>query len=276
MNRALAVADEMAEFEARANYYLNAPEEFRQELRLDARRVGSLLVMMIPGIDSEFFNRIVGFGLREPATETMIDDAVAVLHKTGCRNFTIQVSPAAEPEQIGEWLLARGFTAVKPTAKLHRGDRAWPDHSTTLRVEAIGEDHASAFADLILTIFHMPAVLHPLMKGSVGQPNWRHYLAFDGFQAVAAGALYMHGDTGWIGFGCTLESHRRHGAHQAIMARRINDGRARGCRRFVTETNQDLPESPNPAFRNLIHAGFDLSYLRPNFVFRSPAAPKGN
>jgi hypothetical protein len=50
------------------------------------------------------------------------------------------------------------------------------------------------------------------------------------------------------------------------MARRIEDGRALGCRWFVTETGEDAPARPNPSFRNMIRAGFRLAYHRVNFM----------
>ena len=39
-----------------------------------------------------------------------------------------------------------------------------------------------------------------------------------------------------------------------------------GCRWFVTETGEDLPDRPNPSFRNMMRAGFHVAYHRPNFM----------
>ena len=50
------------------------------------------------------------------------------------------------------------------------------------------------------------------------------------------------------------------------MARRIEDGRALGCRWFVTETGEDTPERPNPSFRNMLRSGFALGYHRANYM----------
>jgi hypothetical protein len=50
------------------------------------------------------------------------------------------------------------------------------------------------------------------------------------------------------------------------MARRLVDGAEEGCRWFVTETGEDLPERPNSSFRNMVRAGFQIAYKRPNFM----------
>jgi hypothetical protein len=38
----------------------------------------------------------------------------------------------------------------------------------------------------------------------------------------------------------------------------------------VTETGEDLPEKPNPSFRNMMRAGFKLAYQRRNYMPPKP------
>ena len=66
----------------------------------------------------------------------------------------------------------------------------------------------------------------------------------------------------------TRPSHRRRGAQGALLARRIRDAADLGCRWLVTETGEDLPERPNPSFRNMLRTGFELAYQRANYLFR--------
>ena len=77
---------------------------------------------------------------------------------------------------------------------------------------------------------------------------------------------HVSADVAWLGFGCTLESHRNRGAQGALFARRIQDGLLLGCKWFVTETGEDTPDSPNPSYRNMLRTGFELAYLRRNYV----------
>jgi hypothetical protein len=50
------------------------------------------------------------------------------------------------------------------------------------------------------------------------------------------------------------------------MARRIHDAVAMGSEWLVTETGEDLPERPNPSFRNMMRAGFLVAYQRRNYL----------
>jgi GNAT superfamily N-acetyltransferase len=90
--------------------------------------------------------------------------------------------------------------------------------------------------------------------------------AWDGETAVAGAALYVLGDAGWLGAASTLPSARGRGAQGALMARRIEDGRAFGCRWFVTETGEETAAHPNPSLRNMMRAGFRVAYHRENFM----------
>jgi len=262
----IAILNEFGEADAWADYFLCAPPEFAREYKVEAKRIGSVRVTMIPGMDWAFFNRIVGLGVREPAVESLLDEAIGVLQDAGCKNYMAQVCPSAQPSSLPDWLSARGFTKSRNWAKVYRDNEAAPTIATDLRVERIGTEYASAFADVVLTAFEMPLELQPMIAGVVGKPGWHHYLAFDGDQPVSAAAMNVSGGTGWLGFGSTLESHRKRGGQGSLFAQRIADGLKLGCQWFVTETGEDTPESPNPSYHNMLRAGFKFAYLRPNYV----------
>ena len=262
----IAMLNEFGESEAWANFYHCAPSEFVRKFRLEARRIGPVWVTMIAGMDDRFYNRIAGLGVGEPATESLLDDAIGILQNAGCKNYMAQISPLAQPPQLADWLTARGLTKGNHWAKVYRGNEPAPSVPTDLRIESIGTEHANAYADVILRAFEMPPELGPFLSGNLGKTGWHHYIAFEGTQPVAAAAMFVSGEIGWLGFGSTLESHRKRGGQGAMFARRIQDGLALGCRWFVTETGEDTPESPNPSYHNMLRAGFKLAYLRPNYV----------
>jgi hypothetical protein len=269
----IAEINEFGEAEAQANYFLCAPPEFVHSFRLEVKRVGLLWVTMIPELDHPLFNRILGLGVGEPATESMLDEAIAVFQNAGCKNYMAQVSPLAQPAQYSEWLAARGFKPSRNWAKVYRGNEPAPTISTDLRVEKIEKDQADAYANVALSVFEMPPALRPLVKGNVGKPGWHHYLAFDGEKPVSAAAMFVNGEVGWLGFGSTLKKYRKRGGQGAMFARRIQDGLASGCKWFVTETGEDTPEDPNPSYHNMLRSGFKLAYLRRNYVHQPPASP---
>lgn len=176
----IAMLNEFGESEAWANYFLCAPPEFVQKYRLEAKKIGSVWVTMIPELDWSFFNRIVGLGIGDIATESLLDDAIGILQNAGCKNFMAQISPLAQPSHLPEWLNARGFTKGRNWAKVYRGNEPAPSVATDLRIETIGEKQADAFADVALAAFGMPQELRLLVNGNVGKLGWHHYLAFDG------------------------------------------------------------------------------------------------
>ena len=265
--------NEFGEADAQADYFLCAPPEFSRIIRLEARQIGSTWVSMIPAYDHPLYNRILGLGVGHAASEDMLDEAIAIFQQAGCRNYLAQVSPLAQPAQIPQWLTARGFTPGTNWAKMIRGNQPAPAISTDLRVEKIQADQADAFADVMLPAFEIPPAGRPLAKGFVGKPGWQHYLAFAGEKPAAAAAMYVKGELAWLGFAGTLKKYRRHGAQGAMFARRIQDGLDLGVKWFVTETGEDTPENPNPSYRNMLRSGFQLAYLRRNYVHRAPLGP---
>jgi hypothetical protein len=269
----IAALNEFGEADAQADYFLCAPAEFVRTFRLEAKQIGSTWVSMIPEFDHPLYNRILGLGVGEPANEAMLDEAIAIFRNAGCRNYLAQVSPLAQPAQIPEWLAIRGFKPGRSWAKMYRGTEPAPAISTDLRVEKIGADLADAFADVVLPAFEIPPAGRPLVKGFVGQPGWQHYLAFAGKKPVAAAAMVVKGEVAWLGFASTLKKYRRRGAQGAMFAHRIQDGLALGVKWFVTETGEDTPEDPNPSYHNMLRSGFQLAYLRRNYVHRAPLGP---
>jgi hypothetical protein len=269
----IAEINEFGEAKAQADYFLCAPPEFVRPFRLEVKRFGSVVVTMIPEYDHPAYNRILGLGVGEPATESILDEAIAFLQSAGCKNYVAPVNPLAQPAQLLEWLAARGLKPSRNWAKVYRGNEPAPVISTNLRVEKIGKDQADAFADVVLPAFDIPPAGRPLEKGAVGQPGWHHYLAFAGGKPASAAAMFVSGEVGWYGFAGTLKTYRKRGGQGALLARLIEDGRALGCQWFVAETGEDTPEDPNPSYRNMLRSGFQLAYLRRNYVHLSPMNP---
>ena len=57
-----------------------------------------------------------------------------------------------------------------------------------------------------------------------------------------------------------------------LMARRIRDARELGCKMPVVETAEDTPQKGAPSFRNMLRLGFQVAYVRPNFILSNGAA----
>lgn len=222
--------------------------------------------LFAPTLDMLLFNRLVGCGLDSPANRGEVEKNLARYRQAGVRNFGVQVSPAAEPPELKQWLTDDGLERRDNWSKVYRAAGEVPHIETDLRIEEIGREHAGAFGAIACAAFGMPKQLESWIAAMVGLPNWHQYLAFDGATPVAAAALMVQGDVGWLGVAGTLSSARKRGGQSALMERRLNDGRALGCRWFVTETGEDTAERPNPSYHNMVRAGFSLAYQRPNYI----------
>ena len=235
------------------------------------QEVGGATAIFLEKFPIPFFNRVVGLGIHEPATEAMVDELMALYNRIGSP-FSVALSPAARPAELSDWLLARGFEHTSNWAKMIRGTEPPPEVETALRLEKADEAWAEHFADIALVAFEMPEWMKPVFEQIIALPGAISYLAFAEDEPAAIGSLIVSGEWGSLVNGATLPDYRRRGGQGAIMAERIREGIALGCRWLTTETGEDTPESPNPSYRNMLRSGFELAYLRPNYTYQPDEA----
>ena len=267
----VATLVEFGEVNAWADMYLSAPPALTEELGLRVEHFGSAVARRMGSINMAFFNSVIGLGVIEPATEEMVDAIVAFYSEAGVE-FMVQLSPAAQPAELPDWLEARGVKRSRNWVKVFRGVEPPPEINSDIRIEQVGPDLAAVFAETAFTGYEFPPFFRPIIPWlslQIGRPGWFHYLGFDGDMPVSTGGLYVRDGVGWLGYGSTLPSHRRRGGQGAMFARRITDAIAQGCHRLVTETGEETAEEPNPSLHNMLRVGFEVAYLRPNFVFRA-------
>ena len=124
--------------------------------------------------------------------------------------------------------------------KFARPCDAAPPAASDLEIRVIGHELGEEFGRVVAAGFGLPAAVAPWVAALAGRAKWVCVMAFADTSPVAAGAVYVDGEYAWLGFGATLESHRRHGAQTALIARRLGEAAARGARVAVTETGERL------------------------------------
>ena len=267
----LVLAHERIESKAEADWFHAASPAIVASTGLAVETIGSVGILLMAKVDVLMFNRAVGIGLREPATEDLVDRIIARYREAGVPRFLVPVSPAAAPATIPGWLEARGLRRHNAWVKLHRDAEPVPQAETAgLHVEEIGPDRGLAFGSIVQSAFSMMDVAAEWIALTVGRRGWRHYLALDGASPVGAAAMYLDGDWGWFGFAATLEQARGRGAQSALIARRVADAYAAGCRWLSIETAEDTPDRDAPSFRNVTRQGFRVAYVRPNWIWKDP------
>jgi GNAT superfamily N-acetyltransferase len=257
---------ERADAEAWASLLEAAPPAIARVLGLGVRRIGPAVAGCASGLDILMYNRVVALGLDAPAAPADLDAALEFYRRAGTARCMVQVSPAMQPAAATAWLEQRGFYPHNRWVKLWR-DASPPDVARTdLRLGPVGADRAAELAGIVIANMGHPESLVPWLAGVVGRPGWHCFGAFEDEALVATAALFAQEGVGWLGLASTRPSHRGRGAQSALIAHRIRAAARLGCSFLVAETAEDKPEKPNPSTHNLVRLGFQVAYLRPNWV----------
>lgn len=257
---------ERLEMDTWEGIYRLAPEPLAAAERLDVGFAGGALLLAAPTTDVLFFNRVIGLGTQGPVSEPTVDEIVDAYARRGVARFFVQLCPDPDPPALVEWLTTRGFVHHNSWVKLVRGVEEPPEVTTDLEIRLVDGSFAEWIASATAPAFDWPPFARTLVARCVGQPGWRHYVAFDGAMPVATAALYIQDEYGYLGPAVTLPDHRGRGAQSAFIARRIRDAAALNCTRLVVETAEDRPDRPVVSFRNLRRFGFEVAYVRPNYL----------
>jgi GNAT superfamily N-acetyltransferase len=261
---------ERVEFDASVDLWRAAPAAVRAVHAPELRQVGTATCMSSRGVEpAAIFRRAVGLGVERAASEAELDSVLAHMNGLGQR-YALPVAPHYRPAGLAAWVEKRGFTRGYAWMKFSRHCGASLEAPTDLEVRVVGAEHGSAFGEVVAAGFGLASTIAPWVGALPGRPNWACVMVFAESTPIAAGAAYVSGETAWLGFGATLPSHRRHGAQNALLARRLAEAAARGARTAVTETGERLPDKPSASYRNILRAGFEERYLRQNWM--SPAA----
>jgi GNAT superfamily N-acetyltransferase len=156
----------------------------------------------------------------------------------------------------------RGYTRTRAWVKFARDTRPLEARETPLRVEETPD--ALVFAAAVAEGFGIPPEAAGVFA-FVNRPGFAGFVAWDGDEPVAGGALYSDGDHAWLGTAATRPAFRGRGAQTALLAARIDRARGLGASTISVETGAHDGE-PAPSYRNILRAGFVEEYTRPNWL----------
>jgi hypothetical protein len=216
---------------------------------------------------SRIFNHVYGLGRSRPASDEQLD---GIAEFYGEETYFVALARDAEPPDLPERLEARGFVPDYAWTKFRRGVEPPPPVETELRVEPIGPQHARDFGRIVAAGYELPEFTGRWLSALFARPRWTCFLAFADNRPAATGALFVCRGVGWLGFAATLPELRRRGAQSALLAARIRAAAELGCTVVVSETGALEEGRPSNSYRNIVRAGFEPVYDRPNY--RSPAA----
>ena len=271
---------EMGQYE---DFFRALPADVEERLGIELHREEGMLRLTASGYDHPRFNRIMGVGVHPDRSgqglDAMLGRAGTHYEAAGVRRWMLQVLPHVEPDGFQEAASRHGVVRLRGWAKHVGPARTEVPVRSELRVVRLDAEGSEgrggqpelieAWSELAVRNFGFPPLFRGWLRALHGRERWHLYLALDGETPVATGALYLsESDAGLIGqltFAGTLPEHRRRGAQTALVARRVADARAAGARWIVSETDEELPDRPNPSTRNLVRLGFPVAYVRANW-----------
>jgi len=243
-----------------------APPSFAQGIGLRAESVGHALLFMADRVPQFQFNFLAGTGLNGDDGSS-IDEAVKRFSAAGQKKFIIQIPPGSCAGDMEARARDHGLMSNPLAwAKFARHAENAPAVATPLTIREVGKDEANVFAEAAIAGFGMPGPMAVWLAQIVGRPGWHAYVSFDGDKPAGAGALFVKGAFAWCGIGATRPEMRKKGGQSALLARRIADAAKYGALHVATETGVPQDGQPAPSYKNILAAGFDVAYVRPNWT----------
>jgi GNAT superfamily N-acetyltransferase len=236
---------------------------------------GGALCTVVEGMPrSAMFNRALGLGIGHPVSDNALDEIGTFFSRHGVA-YGITLTPDAEPPDLPQRLVRRGFARGYAWQKFTRDTGLAPAAPTDLTVERVGPERAAEFGDVFVRAYGTPRIVQPLVERLPSLRGWHCFVAFSGGEPAATGALFVTGGVGWLGIAGTLPEHRGRGAQSAIVAARIEAARGAGCTVVVTETGAPVGGDEGPSYRNLVRAGFEPAYVRENYLSAADSDTSG-
>jgi GNAT superfamily N-acetyltransferase len=255
---------EQVESAAWAEVWSAAPPDLAARHGIASTRIAGALCTAVGEQESMMLNRVAGLGLEAPTTTADLQ-AIEVFFAEYGQRFSVSLSPQAKPADLGAQLEQRGFDRDYAWMKFARGAEEPPPTETALRVEQVGPERGTDFAEVVAAGYEFDPFTVPWLA-ELPRTSWSCYVAYDGDEPAGAAALYTMGVTGYLGFAATRPEHRRKGSQSALLGRRIRDALEGGCTELFTETGERIPMKPSNSYRNILRFGFTEAYLRPNYI----------
>ncbi len=217
---------------------------------------GSCYVTVDPGRQGPFpsanLNRVYLCGTETGMDFDSVERLIDLFRAEGVRRFFVWLSPGPHMDVVRRWLQGSGLSRIRRTGypTLCRSARSPLQFKTNLEIREVSVDDIEAARD------RLGDTLWPEYARSAGTKDFFHYMAFDGGEPVAIAALCIFEDIGYLMAAATAESHRKRGAQQALIAKRVERAEQLGCSIQVSETLYMLEHS----YRNLQRAGFREVY----------------
>jgi GNAT superfamily N-acetyltransferase len=249
-----------------ADVWESVPAEVAAEHGVELRRFGPVQAAAANDLPEVGMMNLV-LGATEPGAveDGHLAAATEWMRSRGVSCY-IPVTPGLPSTETAEgWLAAGGFAKGYGWMKFVRDPH--PPRFAAPEVEIVELSHPEQepFGMIAATGFGLPAWAAAFFAGLPGLDGWHCYAARVDGEAQACAAMHVHHGVAEFGIAATLQPARGRGCQLALLHRRILDAIEAGCHTLFVETGERVPDRPSASYRNILRAGFEEAYLRPNW-----------
>ncbi len=250
------------------------PAEIAEGQGVEAQDFGPVQATVAGALpEARMLNLVLGAGESGAVSGGHLDPALEWAESRSVSAY-VPVTPDAPEARSAESVLhSRGYECGYAWMKFVRGVHpprfTEPEGVEVLRVQSAEEP----FGMIAATGFGLPPWAAAFFADLHARPGWHCYLARVDDEPAACAAMFIDDGIAEFGIAATLEPARGSGCQMALLHRRITDAASAGCHTLFVETGERIPDRPSPSYRNILRAGFEEAYLRPNW--RVPEAPTG-
>lgn len=245
----------------------SAPAAVAAEHGIELRRFGPVQATSAAGLPrARMLNLVLGAAEPGAVEEGHLGAAVEWMRSRGVDAYVPVTPGLAGAEAATAWLAENGCEPGYAWMKFVR-DPHPPrfEASDSVEVVELRSPEEEPFGMIAATGFGLPAWAAGFFAELPGRRGWRCYVARVEGTAQACAALRLDGGIAEFGVAATLEAARGRGAQLALLRRRIADAIESGCRTLFVETGERIAGRPSASYRNILRAGFEEAYLRPNW-----------
>lgn len=248
----------------------SVPPEVAREHGIELRDFGPVQASIAADLPEVGMLNLL-LGAAETPTAEHLEAAARWAEGRGVAPY-VPLTPGLSGSDAAEaWLRQSGFEPAYAWMKFVRGPHPprFPAPKGVEVVELTAPDQ-EPFGTIAAIGFGLPSWAADFFAHLPGRAGWRCYAARIDDEAQGCAAMLIEGEVAEFGVAATLEGARGRGCQTALLHRRIGDAAEAGCRTLFVETGERLPDRPSTSYRNILKAGFEEAYLRPNW--RRPSA----
>jgi GNAT superfamily N-acetyltransferase len=246
----------------------SAPAEVARERGVELRDFGPIQASIVSDLAQVGMMNLLLGAAEDPAGENL-RAAAEWAESRGVAPYVPLTPGLPGSEQAETWLRENGFEPAYAWMKFVRDPHPprfpAPDGVEVVELSAPEE---APFGTIAAIGFGLPAWAVQFFAHLPGRDGWRCYVARVDGEAQACAAMLIDGGIAQFGIAATLEAARGRGCQTALLRQRIRDAAEAGCRTLFVETGERVPERPSASYRNILNAGFEEAYLRPNWQRR--------